>query len=199
MKKLLIILVFVPFLVSAQFPADSIVGCYAGVYKYREEPDTVWTTIVQDTMYVFNVDTVYYNSNEYIGTGWWIKNSGWPLDGSMHYFKFDSGYVGICTINFDFSPCSYSIDSFIKKIYANVLGGERLMFSNNDSAFFVQKLQPGQLANNHYVFFGGKKYSSYVPDSIVNVYIPKIKQNRIIANIYPNPVKDILNIELSTQ
>jgi len=190
MKNLLIILAFVPFFANAQFPVDSIVGCYSGIFKFREEPDTVWTTIEPDTMYVYNIDTVNYNSVELVSIGWMLYNS-------INNFYYEGGYIGICTIGFDFKECSDDKDAVIHNVFT--LGGEQIIFFNNDSIFFVQRMQPGQFAMLHFIWFGGKKYSSTVPDSIINMGVPQSDKNKLTVNIYPNPVKEVLNIKFKNE
>jgi hypothetical protein len=185
MKKLIFILAFLPFITNAQMTPDSLLGCYVGTYKHYEQPDTTWTSIYPDTLIVFKVDSMLYQNND---TSFYIIHIGWVLKNATT--RYDHYYT-ICTYEFGFRECPWSLDTMINYCYDE--HKDEIIFLE-DSIFYVGKYQYGQFANEETINFKGEKYTSEIPDSLHQVLIPKIKNN-LHVNIYPNPVKEVLNIQ----
>jgi len=197
MKKIIFILAFLPVMAAAQETLDSLIGCYAGTFMYREEPDTVWTTIRPDTLIVYyaGVDTGYfYDSTFYIDVLSWLlvkPNSIMPNNPYARYEHDDR----FCTMGLGFDECNYSTLEEVRQAYRYGMG---LVFIPNDSVhFFVEGFQPGQYENKRYAWFKGVKYTSEIPDSLQNISAPVIRINNLGITLYPNPVKEVLNINLS--
>ncbi len=182
---------------AAQETLDSLIGCYAGTFMYREEPDTVWTTVRPDTLIVFYYDTVHINA---LGDtihqdrlSWLLvePNSIYP---TYPYFRTEND-TRFCTMGLGFDECDYSTLEEVRQAYRY---GMVLVFIPNDSVhFFVEGFQPSQYDPMRYAWFKGVKYTSEIPDSLQNTSAPVIRINNLGITLYPNPVKEVLNINLS--
>ena len=196
MKKIIFILAFLPVIAAAQETLDSLIGCYAGTFMYREDPDTVWTTVRPDTLIVFNVINAEYDTNYSKDRASWLlvePNSIYP---TYPYFRTEND-TRFCTIGLGFDECNYST---IEEIRQAICVGfmMELVFTQHDSVhFLVECFQPSQYDPMRYAWFKGVKYTSEIPDSLQNMSSPVIKMNDLTITLYPNPVNEVLNINLS--
>ena len=166
---------------------------------YREEPDTVWTTIRPDTLIVFDYDTVHINA---LGDTIHQDRLSWLLvePNSIiptHPYFYSENDPRFCTLGLGFDECNYStIDEIRQAICVGFM--MELVFTQHDSVhFLVQCFQPGQYEKMRYAWFKGVKYTSEIPDSLQNISAPIIRINNLGIILYPNPVKEVLNINLS--
>ncbi len=91
-------------LAAAQETLDSLIGCYAGTFMYREDPDTVWTTLRPDTLIVFDVGLVQFNDTfSYDVVSWFLVE---PNYNNPHTYSEDD--FSFCTIALGFDECNYS-------------------------------------------------------------------------------------------
>jgi len=195
MKKLIIILAILPFIVKAQLTPDSLLGCYAGTYMYKTEFDNDWSTVYADTIIVFNVDTIQKEVNDtikdFIALGWKLTN---PNSG----YRFEKDFLNFCTFGFDFIQCPWGLDTMIENFCDT--RSESIIFSNNDSIFFMHECwKNSQTEPYHYIRFYGKKYTSTIPDSLQSISVPTIKvdgsdnfRTRFLINDYCLENKKIL-------
>ena len=195
MKKILLFLAFLPMLATAQETLDSLIGCYAGTFMYREEPDTVWTTVRPDTLIVFDVDTLQINDTlSYDVVSWFLVDSN-DINPNTHYSYYENFYA-FCTIGLGFDECNYSTIEEIRQAICNDVM-MKLVFTQHDSVhFLVECFQPGQYEKMRYAWFKGVKYTSEIPDSLQNLSVHDIKNNNFVVNAFPNPVKETLKIDL---
>ncbi len=197
MKKIIFILAFLPIMAAAQETLDSLIGCYAGTFMYREDPDTVWTTVRPDTLIVFDVDTMYESNGNTIHrdvVSWLLVEPNTIFSDEPHYIYYEND-IGFCTLGLGFDECNYSTLEEVRQAYRY---GMVLVFIPNDSVhFFVEDFQPSQYDPMRNAWFKGVKYTSEIPDSLQNISAPIIRINNLGITLYPNPVNEVLNITLS--
>ncbi len=196
MKKIIFILAFLPIMAAAQETLDSLIGCYAGTFMYREEPDTVWTTIRPDTLIVFDVDTLHVNDTlSYDVVSWFLVDSN-DINPYTHY-SYHENFYAFCTIGLGFDECNYSTIEEIRQALCDDIM-MKLVFTQHDSVhYLVECFQPGQYEKMRYAWFKGVKYTSEIPDSLQNISAPLLRINNLAITLYPNPVNEVLNINLS--
>ncbi len=195
MKKIIFILAFLPVMAAAQETLDSLIGCYAGTFMYREEPDTVWTTVRPDTLIVFDVINAEYDTNYSKDRVSWLlvkPNSIIPNYPHARFINFP-----VWTIGLGFDECNYSTIEEVRQALCDSYMLE-LVFTQHDSVhFLVQCFQPSQYDPMRYAWFKGVKYTSEIPDSLQNISAPLLRINNLAITLYPNPVNEVLNINLS--